>query len=37
MVLEAESPYQHRIMTLLKGVQVPTATALLMVWALLPL
>jgi hypothetical protein len=32
MALEADLPYQHRIMTLLKGVRVPTATALLMVW-----
>lgn len=32
MALEAELPYQHLIRTLLKGIQVPTATALLMVW-----
>jgi hypothetical protein len=32
MALEAALPYQHRILTLLKGVKVPTATALLMVW-----
>jgi hypothetical protein len=32
MALEAELPYQHRILTLLKGVAVPTASALLMVW-----
>ncbi len=32
MALEAELPYQHRILTLLKGVQRPTASALLMVW-----
>jgi hypothetical protein len=32
MALKAELPYQHRILTLLEGVQVPTASALLMVW-----
>ena len=32
MALQAEMPYQHRILTLLKGVGVPTASALLMVW-----
>jgi hypothetical protein len=32
IALEADRPYQHRILTLLKGVQVPTASALLMVW-----
>ncbi len=32
MALEAELPYQHRILTLLQGVGVPMASALLMVW-----
>lgn len=32
MALEAELPYQHRILTLLHGVGVPMASALLMVW-----
>jgi hypothetical protein len=32
LALQAEFPYQHRILTLLKGVLVPTASALLMVW-----